>query len=93
MNSSNLSARSRKGSSESRLPFFFFFCFWFSGPQFPNACSSLRSVSGIVDDELCNDDVEDDRVPLLEDTPGTTRGTKLSVSHIFFFLFLANRGC
>ena len=93
MNSSNHSGRSRKRSSESRLPFLFSFCFFFVflGPQFPGACSSLRSVS-VVDDGSCNDDVEDEHVPVLEDTPGTTRGTKLSVLPINFLRFLVNGG-
>ena len=60
--------------------------------QFLGACSSLRSLSGLVDDGSCNDGVEDELVPVLEDTPGTTRGTKLSVLHIIFLGFLVNRG-
>ena len=38
----------------------FFLCF---GPQFLGACASLRSVVGHVDDEFCNDDLEDEFVP------------------------------
>ena len=83
VNSSNHSGRSRKRSSASRLSCFFLFYFCFSGPQFPLACSSLRSVSGLVDDVSCNDDVEDELVPELDDNPRTTRGTKLSVLHLY----------
>ena len=38
-------------------------------------------MSGLVNDESCKDDVEDELIPELEDTPGTTRGTKSSVVH------------
>ena len=49
-------------------------------------------MSGLVDDESCNDNVEDELVLVMEDTPGTTRGTKLSVLHINFLRFLVNGG-
>ena len=84
MNSSNHSGRPRKRSSESRLPFLFEFWCWvvgFVSRQFPGASSSLRSVAGLQDglDESGGIDVEGELVPELDDNPGTTRGTKLSV--------------
>ena len=76
------------------------FYFWFGllgrslSRQFPGAVSSLRSVAGpeAVLDESCGIDVEDELVPELEDTPGTTRGTKLSVFHNVFLPCLVHRG-
>ena len=95
VNSSNDSGRSRKRSSESRLPFTFFG--WVIGSvsrQFPGAGSSLRSVAGLesVLDESCGNDVEDELVPELDDNPGTTRDTKLSVLHFIVFPSSVNRG-
>ena len=51
-------------------------------------------VAGLeyVLDESCGIDVEDELVPELDDTPGTTRGTKLFVLHTVFFPCLVNRG-
>ena len=39
----------------------------------------------------CDDDVEDETLPKLTDTPGTTRGTKLSVLQMILFPSLVNR--
>ena len=94
VNSSNHSGRSRKRSTESRLPSLFWFWFWVfgSGPrQCPGAKPSLRSWAELVEDESCNVDVEDDLLPEL-DRPGTASGTKLSVVHIIGFSSLVNRG-
>ena len=62
--------------------------------QFPGAGSSLRSVAGLEDvlGESCGNDVEDELVPELDDNPGTTRDTKLSVLHFIVFPSLVNRG-
>ena len=95
-NSSNHSGRSRKRSSESRLPSLFFFWLWvFEGShQFPGTNSSLRSDTALEDelDESCGVDVADELLPELVDTPGTTRGTELSVSHFIVFHSLVKRG-
>ena len=40
----------------------------FPSPWSPGACSSVLSVSGLVNDESCKDDVEDEFAPVLEDT-------------------------
>ena len=80
----------------------FYFCFGFLGfvsHQFLSAASPLRSSAGLGDvledvlDESCGGDVEDEAVPEFDDSPGTTRGTKFSVLHSFFFPCLVNRGC
>ena len=66
VNSSNHSGRSRKRSSESRLPSLFLFWFWVFGSdphQFPGTGPSLRSWAGPVEDEHCNVDVEDELQP------------------------------
>ena len=84
VNSSNHSGRSRKSSSDSRLPSLCLFCFGFFGSdphRFPGASPSLCSWTGLVEDKSCNVDVEDELPPELVDNPGTTRGTKLSVFH------------
>ena len=69
-------------------------CIGFVSRQCPGAGSSLRSVAGLEDvlDESCGIDVEDELVPDLDDKPGTTRGTKLSVLHIIVLSCLVNRG-
>ena len=60
-------------------------CFWVFGVsrQFPGAGSSLRFLAGLEDalDESCGSDIEDELVPELDDNPGTTRGTNISVLH------------
>ena len=60
---------------------------------FPGDSSSLRSVAGLEDvlDESCGIDVEDELAPELDDNPGRTRGTKLSVLSVFM-LCLVNCG-
>ena len=57
--------------------------------QFSGACSSRRSEAGPGEEKSCHVVVED---PELDDNPGTTRGTKLSVLHVLFFSCLVNRG-
>ena len=55
--------------------------------SFPGVGPSLRSVAGLehVLDESCGGGVEDELAPELDDNPGTTSGTKLSVLHKVFF--------
>ena len=77
------------------MPFLFLFWFWVTGSvsrQFPGACSSQQSEAGPDEDGSCNVDVEDELVPELDDNPGTTRGTKVSVVHFIFFSCVVNRG-
>ena len=65
---------------------------FFQGPhQFPGASPSLRSWAGVVEDNSCDVDVEDELVRDLVDNPGTTSGTRLPVLHIIVFS-LVNRG-
>ena len=95
LNSSNHSGRSRKRSSESRLPSLVFLLFWFLGcdPHHSRgASSSLRSWAGLVEDKSCNVDVDDELLPELVDNTGTTRGTKLSAWHTIVFPSLVNLG-
>ena len=95
VNSSNHSGRSRKRSFESRLPSLFLFCFWVLACdplQFPEACPSFRSWAGPVGDKSCNVNVEDELLPELDDSPETTRGTKVSVMQKTVFTSLVNRG-
>ena len=97
MNSVNRSGIFVNGSSEFFLSSLFFFWFWVFGVglhQFPGACPSLRSDTGLADelDESCGGDVEDELLPELADNPGTTRGTKLTFLQIITFLFGVNRG-
>ena len=53
---------------------------------------SPDAISTSLLDEFCGGDVEDETLPELEDNPGTTRGTKLSVLQIILFPSLVNRG-
>ena len=94
VNSSNDSGRSRKRSSASRLPSLFLFLFWvFEGdPHHARGASpSLRSWAELVEDKSCDVDVDDELLLELVDSPGTTRGTKLSVFHMIVFTSLDNR--
>ena len=88
--------RSRKRSSESRLPSLFFLFwllfFWCIPHQFLGASPSLRSWAGLVEDKSCNVDVEHELLPELADNMGTARGTKLSGLHTTDFPSLVNRG-
>ena len=73
------------------------FCFGFGffgcDPlQFPGTNSSLRSWTRLVEDKSCNVDVEDELLPGVADNPGTTRGTKLSVSQNIVFPSLFKSG-
>ena len=87
--SSNHSGISRKRSSEFRLPCVLFFLFGFLvfvSHQFSCAASSLRSGAGRGDvlHKSCGGDGGDELAPALDDIPGTTRGTNLSVLQIKF---------
>ena len=76
VNSSNHPGRSRKRSLESRLLSLFLFWFWeVVRCQFPGAVPSLRSSAGLDEDKSCDVDFEDELLPELTDSPGTTRGT------------------
>ena len=90
-NSSYRSGRSRKRSSESRLPSLVFILVMgllgLYRAQLFGACSSLQSETGPEKDKSCNVDVDDEFVPVPDDNTGTTRGAKLSVSHIILNLF------
>ena len=76
--SSNHPGRPRKRSSESRLPFLhgnFGFDFW--EVILPEACTSLRSWAGLVEDKSCDVDVEVETLSELVDNPATTRVTEI----------------
>ena len=80
VNSSNHWWKSRKLSSESRLPSLVLFLCWVSEGDphhHRGASSSHRSWAGLVDDISCDVDVDDELLPELVDNLGTTRGTKL----------------
>ena len=71
------------------------FLFWFwevARCQFPGAVPSLRSSAGLDEEKSCDVDFENELLPELTDSPGTTRGTKLSVLHIIVFSSLVYRG-
>ena len=50
------------------------------------------AISASLVNESCDGDVEDETLSELEDYPGTTRGTKLSVLQIILFPSLVNLG-
>ena len=56
------------------------------------AGSPCGFVAGSDEDKSCEVDVESELLPELDDNPGTTRGTKLSVLHLICFSYLINRG-
>ena len=49
-------------------------------------------VPPLFSNESCDSDAEDELLPELTDSPGTTRGTKLSVLQIIVFPSLVNCG-
>ena len=54
--------------------------------------SSLGACSASFLNESCDGDAEDARLSGIVDSPGTTRGTKLSVLHMILFPSLVNDG-
>ena len=68
---------------------FLLFGFWVLGGsrRFPDVSSSLLKRAGLEEvlDESCGDDVEDELAQELDDNPGTTTGTKVSVLCKMFF--------
>ena len=100
--SSNPNGRSANGSSASFLS-----SLWDSCPSLLVAGSSLRSDTEPEDkldaalfpetrcasgpNDSCGSVVEDELLPELTDSPGTTRGTNLSVLHKIVFSSLVNR--